>query len=397
MNRSMVSVSCSGKFHAFALGEQLERHGLLRCLFTSFAQRKNTLARRFVSRVDKEDIPLGKISTMVPVAAMMKAGVPPHLYNDLFDRWVAAHLNDRDPFRVFVGWSGMSLRAIRKAQRMGRIALVDRGSSHIVHQEKILREEYKRFGVDFAIHPKTKAVELAEYESADYISIPSGFVKRSFVEYGVPEEKLVMNPYGVSGFFQRDASVWTARGQERLRILYVGSLLIRKGLVYLFEALNKLPKGSYEAVFIGKVDPEMKTTVEKYALENWHFMGHINHYELARHISGCDVAVHPSLQEGLSMVIPQILSCGVPMIATTNSGGEDIIEEGKTGFIVPIRDPEAIAQKLIELQEDRDLLERMKIAAAQTTAQDHSWNHYGDRWANWVKRKTESVPTAHTP
>ncbi len=382
----MVSVSCSGKFHAFALAEQLERHGKLHRFFTSFARHKNTLARHFVSRTDREEIPVGKIRTLVPVAAMMRFGVPPHVYNDLFDRWVAANLKDEAGFRVFVGWSGMSLRAIRKAQALGRIAVVDRGSSHILHQEAILREEYRRFGIDFSIHPRTKAVELSEYEQADFISIPSGFVRRSFLEFGVPEEKLVQNPYGVSGFFEQDLSVWKPRGHEPLRVLYVGSLLIRKGLLYLFEALKKLPANSYEAWFIGKVDPEMKETVDRYAQPHWRFFGHVNHYELPRYISACDVAVHPSLQEGLSMVIPQVLRCGVPMIATTNSGGEDVIEEGKTGFIVPIRDPDAIAQRIRRLDEDRDLLERMKQAAANTAAVDHSWDAYGDRWAEWLEK-----------
>ena len=384
LNASVLSIACSGKFHAFALAEQLERHGLLNRLYTAFAQPVNTLARRFVSRIDKEQIPVEKFATLVPVAAMMRAGVPPHLYNEVFDRWVAARLKDEAGFQMFVGWSGMSLRAIGKAKALGRLAVVDRGSSHILHQERILHEEYQRFGIDFGIHPKTKAVELAEYEEADFISIPSLFVKRSFLEYGIAEEKLVMNPYGVSSFFKRDESVWQPQGNQPLRILYVGSLLIRKGLIYLFEALKKLPPKSYEAWFIGKVDSEMKSTVDKYAQDNWKFFGHVNHYDLARHISACDVAVHPSLQEGLSMVIPQVLTCGVPMIATTNSGGEDVIEEGKTGFIIPIRDPEAIAQRIQQLNEDRKLLESMKTAAAQTTAQDHSWNAYGDRWATWV-------------
>lgn len=381
----MVSIGCSGKFHAFALAEQLERHGLLNRLYTSFAQPVNPLASRFVSRVDKEQIPVEKYATLVPVAAMMRTGVPPHIYNDVFDRWVAGRLKDEPGFKMFVGWSGMSLRAIEKAQALGRVAVVDRGSSHILHQEGILHEEYKRFGIDFSIHPKTKAVELAEYEVSDYISIPSQFVKRSFLEYGIPEEKLVMNPYGVSSFFKRDESVWQPRGNKPLRVLYVGSLLIRKGLVYLFEALKKLPENSYEAWFVGKVDPEMKSTVDKYAQENWKFFGHVNHYDLASHISACDVAVHPSLQEGLSMVIPQVLTCGVPMIATTNSGGEDVIKEGKTGFIIPVRDPDAIAQRIQQLNDDRNLLERMKTAAAQTTAKDHSWNGYGGRWAEWVR------------
>lgn len=85
----MVIVSCSGKFHAFALAEQLQRFGALSGLYTSYAYQKNTLMRRFTSRVDKEDIPASKIHTNIPIAIKMKRNSEPYPSNDEFDKWVA--------------------------------------------------------------------------------------------------------------------------------------------------------------------------------------------------------------------------------------------------------------------------------------------------------------------
>lgn len=383
----MVTVSCAGKFHAFALAEQLNRHKLLSYLLTTFAYQKNTMMRPFAGRVDKEDIPPEKIKTYLPGAVGMKLHHDDHLWNDMFDKWAVGKIGNPGTGKVFIGWSGMSLRTMRRAKADGKITVIERGSSHIQYQDNILHEEFNKFGIDFHVDQRTIEKELIEYEEADYISIPSTFVKNSFLEMGVPEEKLVQNPYGTSSHFKK---VEVDRKGDKFRILYMGSLLIRKGLIYLFEALKKLdiPKNKLEILFVGKVDDEIKPTIEKYKQDNWNFLGHVNHYELPNYISSCDVAVQPSLEEGLSMVMPQMMGCGVPVIATTNTGGEDVIEDGKTGFIVPIRQPEAIAEKIQLLFENPEKLAEMKSAAGATSSRDISWNAYGDRYADFIRKIT---------
>ena len=383
----MVTVSCAGKFHAFALAEQLHRHDMLSYLLTTYAYQKNSMMRRFAGRVDKENIPIDKLKTYLPVAFGMKLHHDDHLWNDMFDKWAAGRTGKPNNGKVFIGWSGMSLNAMRKAKAAGKKTIIERGSSHIQYQDNILHEEYKKFGIDFHVDKRTIEKELIEYEEADYISIPSTFVKNSFLEMGVPEKKLVQNPYGTSSHFKK---IEVDRRGDKFRILYMGSLLIRKGLVYLFEALNQLniPEDKFEVIFVGKVNDEIKSTADKHMRPNWKFMGHVNHYELPKHISSCDVAVQPSLEEGLSMVMPQMMGCGVPVIATTNTGGEDVIEDGKTGFIVPIRKPGAIAEKIQYLFENPDKLSEMKTAAGATSSRDISWNAYGDRYADFIRKIT---------
>ncbi|MEK7256550.1 MAG: hypothetical protein AAB316_17475, partial [Bacteroidota bacterium] len=261
----MVTISCSGKFHAFHLAEQLEKHGLLKQLFTTYSYEKNTLLRRFAGRMDKEKIPVSKFQTIVPLAMLSKLKADPHLVNTLFDKWVAGKLRGKQDYEVFIGWSGMSLRALRQAKQAGKITVLERGSAHIQFQDDILREEFEKFGLPFRIDRRTVEQELEEYDEVDFISIPSEFVRQSFLAHGVPAEKLVVNPYGSSTYFQNAVPVEAEKG--KFRVLYLGSLIIRKGLIYMFQALEQLniPPEKLEVWFIGKVDEEMRSTVEKYA------------------------------------------------------------------------------------------------------------------------------------
>ena len=96
--------------------------------------------------------------------------------------------------------------------------------------------------------------------------------------------------------------------------------------------------------------------------------------------------VFPSLFEGLALVTGEAISQGLPVITTPNSGGTDILRDGVDGFIVPIRDPEAITQRLLELHEDRALLKQMSDSARERAAQLD--------WRGCKDRTVEAVRTA---
>jgi glycosyltransferase involved in cell wall biosynthesis len=377
-----VIVSCSGKFHAFALAEQLDRHGMLYKLYTSYSSIKNPLAKYLVSRRDRELILSNRIKTFLPIAFGLKLYKRPLFWNDLFDRWVARQIK-RSEANVFIGWSGMSLRSIKAAKAKGMITILERGSSHIDFQDNILKSEFKKFGIFFEVDKNVKAKEKKEYDIVDFISIPSEFVENSFLENGIEKLKLIKNNYGTSSTFNVKS---IEKINTKFTILYLGSLNIRKGLIYFFQALELLefPDNSYEVRIIGRISPELNETFKKFRKPNWNVLGHINHYDLPNYIKDCSVAIHPSLEEGLSMVIPQILACEVPVIATTNSGGGDIIIEGRTGFIVPIRSSESIAEKINLLYNNPGKLTEMKKFIANNEV-DLTWDAYGDRYIEKLK------------
>jgi len=105
------------------------------------------------------------------------------------------------------------------------------------------------------------------------------------------------------------------------------------------------------------------------------------------------VFVMASIEEGLAMVQVQALACGLPLICTTNTGGEDLlglagasphhgnrgIEEYPAGYVVPIRDPEAIAGLLWELAANPHLLWQKRCAALALREQRMGWDTFAER------------------
>jgi glycosyltransferase involved in cell wall biosynthesis len=378
----MIRISCSVKVHAFQLAEQLERHGLLNRFYTIYHQAKNPILARFNSRKDVEQISQAHIATFPWLAVYMRLTKDAFRTNRLFDLRVAHSLQKQADYNTLICWSGMSIRSMRQAKQHGKNVVLERGSSHIGFQIPLLEEEYARWGFTFKRDNRVIDQEVEEYELADYITIPSEFVRMTFLKKGILNEKLFKNNFGSTSYFKP-----TKPKHTKFTILYVGSLSLRKGLPYLFEALQllKMDLALYDVWFVGTVQTEIQEMLPRYTKSNWKFFGQVNHYQLPDIISPCSVAVHPSLEEGLSMVIPQLMSCGVPVIATTNTGGADIIKDGSNGFIIPVRNAEAIAEKIVMLYQDGQKLTELQEQAIQFGQQFGTWNNYGDRYADFLQ------------
>jgi alpha-maltose-1-phosphate synthase len=142
-----------------------------------------------------------------------------------FGAYAARNLPECD---VYVGLSGSALRAGKKAKSRGAAYVCDRGSSHIRVQEQILREEHERWGLPFAgFDPRITNAEESEYAEADWITLPSLFTHRSFLNQGFTPEKLRLLNYGVDLSRFEPAGV-PAEGQ--FDVLFVGGMSLRKGV-----------------------------------------------------------------------------------------------------------------------------------------------------------------------
>ena len=86
-----------------------------------------------------------------------------------------------------------------------------------------------------------------------------------------------------------------------------------------------------------------------------------------------------SIEEGLALVIPQAMACGLPVIATTNTGAEDIVRDGEDGFIVPIRDVRVLKEKLLYLYENKEMRRAMGQSAKERVSTGFTWDDYGDK------------------
>ncbi|HKQ29642.1 MAG TPA: glycosyltransferase, partial [Burkholderiales bacterium] len=163
-----------------------------------------------------------------------------------------------------------------------------------------------------------------------------------------------------------------AKKSDTLNVLFVGGLSQGKGLSYLFGAADLL-RGRISLTVIGR--RRQACPVLDRQLEQCRYIESLPNADVLSEMRRHDVLVFPSLWDGFGLVILEAMSQGIPVIASTNCGGPDVITDGEDGFIVPIRATQTIAEKLELLADDPDLLLRMK-AAAHETAERYSWERY---------------------
>jgi len=376
-----VLISCGTKFHSDYMASQLDKHGLLNKVITAHPKSK------YLNRVSLKKENLKFLPPLFAVS---------HLLNKLRlnSSWIARFVNYRLPLwydkiaSLFIGhstisitWAWAGLSTIRKIKANGGIAIIEECGSCNITQNKILDSEYRALGLSFD-HKTPDFIlqrELDEVALADYVLCPSRYVAASFVEAGIPEEKCVIIPYGTNIKLFRPASVI----KDEFVILFVGTIGVRKGLIYLFKALEILSQRyQLNCLLIGGIEEQFREVMDKYS----HLFSHIPrvpHHQLMEYYNRASVFVFPSLDEGMAYVQLEAMACGLPVICTPNSGGDSVITDSSDGYIVPIRDEKAIADKIEYLHLHPSEQQRMANNAVQK-AREFSWDSYGDKLAHFI-------------
>lgn len=305
--------------------------------------------------------------------ASLKIGMPRPVSEELA-HWAKIHIDQcsRQPLKdadIFLFYNGCGLESARWFQRNGGIGIVEAVNSHVHVQEQLLSEEYRRAGLPWRpFHPREVKRRAAEVEEADYVLLPSTFVARSFLAKGIPRERLLRLPYPIQNIPGASAPVRTAKDDDGVfRVLYVGSISVRKGLTYLIEAFRRLKHSNKELWIVG---PTAKPSgIENLSLPaGVKFFGTLKGDELQAVYARATVFCLPSIEEGLALVLSEAMNYGLPVIATENTGIEDLLVEGKGGMVVPIRDANAIADFMNRLAEDGNFLALKRNEAVETAA-----------------------------
>ena len=370
-----VVLSTPAKFHTFDLARQLHCRGMLKAIYTGYPRYK--LKREDLPASLVHSLPLFSISYHVFARLTRNelwVGALGWFLHYLQDIYMRAVLPACD---VYVGLSGTGLLTGRKVQRGGGVYICDRGSAHIRYQDEILQEEFARYGWPYVpINPLTVAREEAEYASADLITVPSTFAKQSFIQMGVPEEKLRLVPYGVD--LSRFAKV-AEPDPEHFDVLFVGAGSLQKGIPYLLDSFERLVHPGKRLTFAGQILPELQAMIAQYSARlPISCLGHVPQPNLKEIMSRSHVIVLPSVQDGFGMVMSQAMACGCPVIASEHTGAFDLYENGVEGFIVPIRDPEALADRMQRLADDSALQKQMSQAGLERVRSLGGWDRYGD-------------------
>ena len=220
---------------------------------------------------------------------------------------------------------------------------------------------------------KTRELELAEM-----VICPSQFVARSLPDAAKAGKKVVFATFGSPA---NSAPKNPNPAGKKLRVLFAGSMGQRKGLGDLFAAVRLLKRTDVELVVIGS--PQSPLEFYRGEYDGFIFEASRPHAQVLELMRQCDVFCLPSIVEGRALVMQEAMSQGLPLIITPNTGGEDLVEEGVTGFLVPIRRPDLIAEKIGWFADNRTALPAMS-RAAQTKAAQLTWEKYGETIAQAI-------------
>jgi glycosyltransferase involved in cell wall biosynthesis len=166
-----------------------------------------------------------------------------------------------------------------------------------------------------------------------------------------------------------------------LRIMFAGSMGQRKGLGDLFAAVKLLNRSDVELVVMGSLLAPMEFYRKEFS--NFTYEPGRPHAKVLELMRSCDVFCLPSIVEGRALVMQEAMSQGLPIIITPNTGGADLVKEGETGFLVPIRSPTIIAEKINWFLENK-----AKISVMGKHAQQHAATY---TWANYSTKIVKAV------
>jgi glycosyltransferase involved in cell wall biosynthesis len=351
---------------AYYEARELYRHGLVQRLLCG-AYAPTEIPAEVIRAIGLPNRALCKLASLEPSGWLW------YVQAVLYDAWAARHIAQADLFHVWVGYGSQSLR---RAKAQGMTTVVQVVSSHPNFQNRLMREEFARWGQTWPVWDAGLARMLREIDQADYILIPSDFVRESFLAEGIPESKLIQAPFGVDVSRFTPAKTSEARP---FRVVFVGQVGLRKGVPYLLEAWKRLGWRNAELWLVGRVLPEIKEVLKTYAeLPGVRIVGFSGAPATA--YQQADIFVLPSIEEGSALVTYEAMACGLPVVTTPNAGS--VVRDGVEGFIVSIRDPDALAERIDQLRSDADLRREMGYAA-RTRATQFTWEIRGETLARY--------------
>jgi len=296
------------------------------------------------------------------------------LCDQLWSRWIPQ-------CNVFHAWSGLCLAGLPVAKRQGAITLLENAARHPRHWHFAGVDECRRFGID----PRERSTVLPamlirrieqEYEICDRIVVPSTLAQRSIAEFGLGEKTVVLTPGVDTDFFSPRP---TPREDSTFRACFVGRIELAKGAGYLLQAWKRLALKNAELLLVGEVKPEMNSLIRTHADSTVRMIGHVLPARLPEVYRSADVFVFPSVNEGLAQVLFEAMSSGLPIVASDHSGADDLITDGKEGFIVPVRDVDRLAEAISWCYEHREATRAMGRAARAKVESHFTLEHYNQR------------------
>ena len=204
----------------------------------------------------------------------------------------------------------------------------------------------------------------------------------------------------------------------KFKILFVGRHIERKGICYLIEAAKYLPRDKFEIRIVGVgdlteqlkqqaalLDEKQKTKDERDVIlsesegssqgnqpANIIFTGKLSPEDLANEYKTANVFVLPAIvdhkgdTEGLGVVLIEAMELGLPIVASNVGGIPDVVVDGKSGILVPEKDPVALADAFKRLEADATLIQKLLAGARKRIEECFTWDGIIERQMEVYKR-----------
>ncbi len=210
------------------------------------------------------------------------------------------------------------IKQIREAKKNRIKTITFATSAHIDYTKKLMKEEYNKYSLEYnPQHLVFEESNRASYKESDMIFARSEYTRKTLIESGIPKEKIYKKPIDV--FYDSERFTPPKKSKDnKFRAVFVGQISFTKGVHYLIEAWEKLDLPNTELLMCGDIEDLFKKTFKEY-FDNpsIKFLGHVDSlYYLQR----SNIFCFPSLTEGCSQAIVEAMACGLPIIATENSG-----------------------------------------------------------------------------
>ncbi len=293
-------------------------------------------------------------------------------------------LRDLNDFDAVYLWPRTSIETVRKVKHQGKTLFFERINCSTKKAKYILDDAYGRLGLA-PQHGITEAMiqqEDEEMSLADFIFSPSPEVKKSFLEIGVPEYKLMSSSYGWCP--KRFPNISPKKQpSDTVTVLFVGTICVRKGAHLLLQAWEKAGiKG--RLVLCGSMEPAIAESCSD-------ILGRsdVIHIDYTLNVEGvygeADIFAFPSLEDGGPMVTYEAMAYGLPVL-TSPMGAGAIARDGKDGIVLDPYDGEAFVEGLRKLALSPELRTEMGYNARQQ-AEEFTWEKVAGRRKDLMQEK----------
>jgi glycosyltransferase involved in cell wall biosynthesis len=305
-----------------------------------------------------------------------------------YDAWISRQ-SLPDGVNVVHGPMGSCEALFRLADRSGRriLKVFDSPNSHPTTQFGYWQRECDLYAPSRYKLPVAQWVRSRinrEIEAADVVLCPSDFVRDTMVLNGISPDKCFVSHFGV------DTEIFKKRESlpERPTFISVGSLTVRKGQQYLFQAFEKVKEKlpDSQLICVGGMRPDFKKEIVKWQGRFEHF-DNVPHSKLAEMLSKSTAFVLPSLEEGFARVLSEAMAVGLPILASYESGASTVVRNGVEGFILNPRDVDGLASAMLRMALNKEENIAMGDASYLAGGKSNTWADYTQRLLEEYSRR----------